>query len=194
MIYIVTGLPRSGTSMMMLMLKEGGIQIYYDPIRKSWFNPNGNYDFIRRLSEFDDESYKLWMGKTENSAIKIVFNHLDRLPKEYKYKFIYMKREFDEIVKSALLGSYEREPNSKESNIIINCKKGLEKGLLFLKDKEYIEINYNNLMNNPRNELSKLINFLPKTIDLEKMLLIPDNSLYRNRKVDIDKEHEWLTL
>ena len=71
-IIIVSGLPRSGTSMMMKMLKAGGITLLTDNIRKAdEDNPQGYYEFdkIKKLPHDEDKS---WIGDAKGKAVKVI--------------------------------------------------------------------------------------------------------------------------
>src|SRR2546428_1479705 len=97
-ITIVSGLPRSGTSMMMRMLDAGGLPVLVDNIRKADDdNPYGYYEFepVKRLSS--DSS---WLREARGKAFKMVYALLYELPKDYDYRVIVMQRKMDEIIAS----------------------------------------------------------------------------------------------
>src|SRR5512141_2581353 len=88
---IVSGLPRSGTSMMMKMLAEGGLTIITDQIRNAdEDNPNGYYEFepVKQLADgqFD------WLAGANGKVVKIISALLEYLPRDYHYKVIFMER------------------------------------------------------------------------------------------------------
>ncbi len=98
MITIVSGLPRSGTSMMMQMLKAGGLEILTDNVREpNEDNPRGYYEYepAKRLSKNNS-----WLGVAEEKALKIVSPLLYELPPEHKYGIIFMQRPLDQILAS----------------------------------------------------------------------------------------------
>ncbi len=99
-ITVVSGLPRSGTSMMMQMLDAGNMPLLINNIRKpDEDNPKGYYEFERvKKLERDNSCLEMARGK----AVKIVsplLYHLD-LDKKYRYKTIFMLRNIDEILSS----------------------------------------------------------------------------------------------
>ncbi len=97
-INIVSGLPRSGTSMMMQMLDAGGMTIVTDNIRKAdQNNLRGYYEFESVKQIADDSS---WLNQCFGKAFKIVSPLLYQLTKDKKYKIIFLNREMAEIIKS----------------------------------------------------------------------------------------------
>src|SRR5262245_31379692 len=110
-ITIVSGLPRSGTSMMMRMLEKGGIPVLTDGLRKADDdNPLGYYEFepVKRLDK--DAS---WLNDAYNKAVKIIFIFLYRLPPEHKYKVLFMKRNLDEVVASQKMMLRRRQESDR---------------------------------------------------------------------------------
>ena len=98
MIVVVSGLPRSGTSMMMNMLKAGGISLLTDDFRKpDEENPKGYYEFKRVKQLKEDAS---WLEKAEGKAVKVISYLLEHLPEEYDYGIIFMERKIEEVLAS----------------------------------------------------------------------------------------------
>lgn len=98
MITIVSGLPRSGTSMMMRMLESGGLPILKDGVRKpDEHNPGGYYELacVRHLA--DDSS---WMPQAEGKAVKVVSALLRHLPAGHEYRVVFMLRDLGEVLAS----------------------------------------------------------------------------------------------
>ncbi|HSJ55892.1 MAG TPA: sulfotransferase family protein, partial [Anaerolineae bacterium] len=93
-IVIVSGLPRSGTSMMMKMLEAGGVRVLTDYERTAdEDNPKGYYEFERvKQIEHDRE----WLPEACGKAVKMVSALLKHLPADYYYKVIFMRREMEE--------------------------------------------------------------------------------------------------
>src|ERR671934_2987374 len=98
MIVIVSGLPRSGTSLMMQMLHAGGMPLLIDEQRPpDTDNPNGYWEYepVKRLQQ--DNS---WMHKAEGKAVKVVSALLQYLPPQHIYKIIFMQRPMQEVLAS----------------------------------------------------------------------------------------------
>jgi len=97
-ITIVSGLPRSGTSMMMKMLEAGGMEILKDEIRKAdEDNPAGYYEFEKVKELKKDVS---WLENAKGKSVKIISSLLEHLPEKYTYKIIFMHRNMEEILNS----------------------------------------------------------------------------------------------
>ena len=95
---VVTGLPRSGTSLMMQMLEAAGIEPATDRRRAAdRHNPNGYFelDAVRRLGED-----ALFLGSVVGKAVKVVAPLIMLLPNEYNYRVIWMERDMDEVLAS----------------------------------------------------------------------------------------------
>jgi len=96
-IIIVSGLPRSGTSMMMQMLEAAGIEIVSDHIRKSdEDNPRGYYE----LEEVKNINNTSWIDNCHGKAVKVISALLQNLPSTKNYKIIFMERDLSEILAS----------------------------------------------------------------------------------------------
>ena len=98
-IYVVSGLPRSGTSMMMKMLEAGGLSALTDNIRTADDdNLQGYYEFERVKAMKDGDT--AWVGEAQGKVIKVISALLESLPAGYHYKVIFMEREMVEILAS----------------------------------------------------------------------------------------------
>ncbi|HZD55295.1 MAG TPA: hypothetical protein VE136_01120, partial [Anaerolineales bacterium] len=96
---IVSGLPRSGTSMMMKMLEAGGVPPLTDEIRTAdRDNPKGYYEF-ERVKKMPDGD-KAWMVEARGKSVKVISALLEHLPPQYDYKVIFMRRDMNEILAS----------------------------------------------------------------------------------------------
>jgi len=98
-ITVVSGLPRSGTSMMMSALKKGGMPVLVDNIRKAdQNNPKGYLEFerVKKLPKGDYD----WLAIAQGKAVKIISALLTYLPECYQYKVIFLERDMDEILSS----------------------------------------------------------------------------------------------
>src|SRR5215468_11569905 len=95
---IVSGLPRSGTSMMMKMLAAGGIEPLTDNIRTAdEDNPKGYFE-LERVKQI--ESDKAWLEDARSRVVKLISALLKHLPPSYQYKVIFMRRAMSEILAS----------------------------------------------------------------------------------------------
>lgn len=186
-ITLVSGLPRSGTSLMMQMLDKGGVDILQDHNREADIsNPKGYYEYDPVMSLYKDNS---WMHKGQNKAIKIVAPLLKSIDTKYRYKIIFMKRDLNEVIQSQqkMLGKTQdvfpvkiyNEFQKLLSNVAIWGKK--EPGV------EILYIDYKQILEKPEEMAKKVQEFIGKNLDVEAMASCVDTSLYRNRKESITK-------
>ncbi len=181
--YIVSGLERSGTSMLMQIINAGEIPIAFDNIRPAdKYNPKGYFELeggkiINKLiaKSFPIEKYK---GK----FIKITSYGLKFLPKA-KYKIIYSERDFEEILESMEKMMKKKDENRVESKKnLIKLNNVIKKKIQEKKDLDVLFVNYNNILKNPKNNIKKILDFLKLPYDnLDKMINAIDLKLYQSR-------------
>jgi hypothetical protein len=95
---IVSGLPRSGTSLMMQMLRAGGLEPMTDGHRApDEDNPEGYWEWeeIRQLPR-----NPLLIEKAHGKAVKVIAALLPALPPKHTYKILFMTRPVEEVVLS----------------------------------------------------------------------------------------------
>lgn len=184
-IIIVTGLPRSGTSMMMRMLEAGGTEILVDNIRKpDEDNPNGYYELEKAKKIQEDSS---WLGDAEGKALKMVSMLLYQLPPDRKYRIIFMKRKMSEVLASQRrmlerLGRNNSSIDDEEMGRLF--KKHLTEIEKWLEKQDNVDvqyISYNDIIEKPLTNAKILTQFLGNRLDVNKMLKVIDKSLYRQR-------------
>jgi len=186
-IIIVSGLPRSGTSLMMQLLEKAKKPILTDNIRTpDYNNPKGYYEFeaIKNLA-----SNKKWIEEAKGKVVKIVSPLLKHLPLKHHYKIIFMHRNLREIIDSqekmkSLAG---KESKTYPAHLEETYKKHITQLLEWFSKKhnmEVLHINYNTLLENPSEEIKKIEEFLQldKQIDFSECI---DTDLYRNRRIDL---------
>src|SRR2546425_8846456 len=99
-IVLVSGLPRSGTSMLMQMLELGGMPIVTDKIRTpDEDNPKG-YHELERVKELDKTADKTWLKDYRGQVIKLISFLLQDLPLDLNYQVLFMRRNLDEVLRS----------------------------------------------------------------------------------------------
>ena len=187
-ITIVSGLPRSGTSMMMSALEAGGMTLVIDGIRNpDDDNPKGYYEYerVKKLPQGEADWLKSYQGK----GIKIISALLTHLPEDYRYQVIFMERDIDEILASQqrmLERSGKEEENSVSEAVMRQSYiDHLDDVKSWLSEKEWIQtiyVSYNKILQNPENEMEKVAAFLNLELDVQRMVEIVDPGLYRQRK------------
>ena len=179
--YIVSGLERSGTSLMMQILEEiAQIPVIYDnELRISdEHNKKGYYetfggDIIGRLKTKD-----INMNDFKESFIKITAYGLQYIPEGHDCKVIYMERNIDEIIKSRK----KMCDTEIENDILVKLNNESKHKMDINRNFLYIVVNYNDLMVNPIGELQKLKDFLDIEFSSDKIIQeVIDDSLYRCR-------------
>jgi hypothetical protein len=186
-IIVVSGLPRSGTSMMMQILETGGIKIFRDDIRLADAdNPKGYYEF-ERVKELDKGKDKSWLGEARGSAIKVISQLLKDLPQDYFYKVIFMLRNLGEVVASQNQMLARRDKlgaDNDDDKILLLLEKHLKKvreWVVRQPNIEIIEMEYGKILADPAGQLTRLRNFLGMDLNVKKMAEVIDDGLYRNR-------------
>lgn len=186
MIVVVTGLPRSGTSLMMQMLEAGGVEVLTDGVRKpDEDNPRGYYEFerVKRLPEDTG-----WLDEAEGKAVKVVSMLLDKLPGDRNYKVIFMKRKLEEVLVSQAkmlrrLGKpYRPEDDRKLLEVFRKHLRELERWVARQKNMDVIYVSYNEIIEEPRVNAERINRFLGGGLDIDKMVSVVDKQLYRERR------------
>jgi len=99
-IVIVSGLPRSGTSMMMKMLEAGGLSVMTDAIRQADIdNPKGYYEY-ERVKNLEKETDKSYVREARGKVLKVISFLLKDLPDDNFYRVVFMRRHLDEVISS----------------------------------------------------------------------------------------------
>jgi len=183
---IVSGLPRSGTSMMMKMLDEAGLPALTDQIRKADAdNPKGYYEFELVKKTRQDPS---WLAGATGKCVKMVYRLLYDLPDGYQYRVILMRRNLDEVLQSQ---EVMLERSGKGGGTLSNDKlkamfqAEMEKAARWMSERPnfaFIDVNYNQMLAEPRPQVKRLNDFLGGDLSEQKMLEAIDPNLYRQRK------------
>jgi hypothetical protein len=185
-ITIVSGLPRSGTSMMMQVLQAGGMQILTDRIRQADLdNPKGYYEF-ERVKKMKDGDTK-WVKNARGKAVKVISALLEHLPADYDYKVIFMHRKMGEILASQEQMLNRRgEPSGKVSDekmseLFTKHLATVQDWLSQQDNMDVLFIQYDEFMAQPGPHIEALVNFLGLPLDAKAMSQVPDQNLHRQR-------------
>jgi len=190
-IIVVSGLPRSGTSMMMKMLEATGLEPVIDEIRiADDDNPKGYYEF-ERVKQLDKGDYG-WLDEADGKVVKVISALLEHLPAEYEnseysYKVLFMRREMSEILasqKKMLVNREEATDKVKDAELTALFEKHLSKVKGWLSAQPNVDVlyvDYNQLLSDPNAQIPTINRFLGGTLDQNEMAGVVDPSLYRNR-------------
>lgn len=180
-IVIVSGLPRSGTSLMMQMLNKGGIEVLTDKKREAdHSNPKGYFEYQPVMSINKDNS---WLVKAKNKSVKVVAPLLKHLDSKYRYKVVFMNRDLNEVVKSQQI-MIGRNPDVLPLKLLDAFNKQL-KNVEIWKNKEpgveLIYVNYKDVLNDAESIADKIETFIGQDLDKNQMIKCIDKTLYRNK-------------
>ncbi|MDP6662664.1 MAG: sulfotransferase [SAR202 cluster bacterium] len=187
-IIVVSGLPRSGTSMAMKMLEAGGVPIVTDGKRTAdESNPKGYYEFepVMRLHEDPD---KRWLTDVRGKAVKIISFLLPSLPEAHHYKVVFMHRDLREVMasQSKMLAKRGEEPgaNADGDTLIASYRKDVEKTKRLLARRpcfDVLDVDYKAVLEDAAGEAARIAAFIGG-LDADAMEAVVDQQLYRNRR------------
>ncbi len=187
-IVVVSGLPRSGTSMAMKMLDAGGIATLTDGLRAAdESNPKGYFEF-ERVKELDKSGDRAWLGDARGKAVKIISFLLTFLPETFDYQVIFMERDIDEVLASQnkmLLTRGEAADTAPDPHMRQVYQEHLQKVDRFLRNRKCfttIRLGYKAVIDNPALEAARINEFLGGGLNVGRMAAVTDRELYRNRK------------
>ena len=186
-INIVSGLPRSGTSLMMQMLDAGGQKIFTDKEREpDESNPKGYYEHeavksLRRSHKFLNNA----MGQT----VKVIAHLLIALPQKYRYRIVFMEREITEVIISqqkmiARNNTSKNKPDVLSLSLMKKYEQTLMNTKKWIADQPNVEaifVNYVDLIKEPFPQAMRINDFFDGTLEVEKMASKVDQSLYREK-------------
>jgi len=186
-ITVVSGLPRSGTSMMMRMLEAGGLPVLTDRQRTpDENNPRGYYEFerVKQLRSGDGA----WLPEASGKAVKIISALLEYLPPCYRYRVLFMQRDLDEVVTSQrkmLVRLGESAGPAGDEKMKALFREHLLKVEAWLAQQPFLQtlfVNYNDLLREPGGQVGRIAAFLGGELDAGRMARVVDPSLYRERQ------------
>jgi hypothetical protein len=181
---IVSGLPRSGTSLMMKMLEAGGLPVLVDNVREADVdNPRGYYEFEPVKALKSDTS---WVGPARGKAVKMVYLLLLDLPAGYEYRVLFMRRNLDEILASqkAMLDRLGKASPLDDTRMASLFRDGLARFDAWVAGRpgfKILDVSYNAMITDPAPLAREVDRFLDGGLDLDAMTRVVDPSLYRNR-------------
>jgi len=184
-IVVVSGLPRSGTSMMMKMLEQGGLQVVTDSLRTADDdNPNGYYEFetVKQMPS----GQVAWLDGAQGKVVKVISALLEYLPAKYHYKVIFMERAIGEVLASQkkMLANRQEETGVSDEEMQEQFQKHVAAAKYWLARQPNLSVlyvDYNKMLAAPDPLCQTIADFLDMGLDVEKMRAVPNERLYRNR-------------
>jgi len=185
-ITIVSGLPRSGTSMMMRMLEAGGMEIVTDNARRADDdNPRGYFEYERVKKLKEDASC---LDECHGKAVKIISMLLFDLPSNRKCRIIFMQREMQETLSSQrvmLQRLGKKDDNIGDEKMAEKFEKHLRQVEAWIDKQEHLDVlyvKYNEVIEDSQKQAERVNEFLGKELNIKKMVGVIEKSLYRQRK------------
>ena len=186
-IVIVSGLPRSGTSMMMKMLEAGGLTVMTDAIREADIdNPKGYYEY-ERVKDLEKESDKSYVREGRGKALKVISFLLKELPDDNFYRVVFMRRDLDEVISSQNKMLDRRgEKSIDDREMMAEAYRNHLAAVKILVRKrpnfEMLEVRYDQAVKDPSAAVRAVNAFLGGTLNEPAMRAAVDAELYRNRR------------
>lgn len=190
-IVVVSGLPRSGTSMTMKMLEAGGMQPVTDAIRSAdEDNPRGYFEDerVKDLGHMEDRS---WLRAARGKVIKVVSSLLQYLPDDNFYKVIFMRRNLHEVLASQakMLDRRGEAAQTSDEELIKMFESHLEKVEFQLRFRPWFDalyVDHRSVLSDPAGAARRINDFLGGKLDERRMAEAVDPNLYRNRAENLE--------
>lgn len=184
-IIVVSGLPRSGTSMLMQMLKNAELEIFTDNARRAdESNPKGylEHEAVKRLTRD-----KAWLPQANGKVVKIISHLLLHLPARFKYKVIFIHRNLNEILASQhkmLLFEGKIKEGEYRAGLEMAYKENLKRVAMWEASNSNVSVlhlKYSDVLENPEKAANEIADFLQLKIPINEMVKAVEKNLYRNK-------------
>jgi hypothetical protein len=188
-ITVVSGLPRSGTSMMMKMLDAGGIPPVTDELREAdEDNPKGYFEF-ERVKQMDQGDTS-WVVGARGKVVKVISALLKHLPPGEQYRVVFVRRHMPEILASQrkmLIRRGEDPDKMDDAQMAVLFEKHLKQVDEWLRAQSnfrVLYVHYSDVLTDPQPQIDAINRFLGGNLNLAAMAQMVDPQLYRNRQPD----------
>jgi len=185
MITIVSGLPRSGTSLMMQMLVAGGMTALSDGERKADAdNPKGYLEW-ERIKQLVNEPGLI--REAEGKVVKVISQLILSLPDGPEYRIVFMQRPMPEVLKSQeemlkRRGTYDSGGNTAAiEQVFQRHLREVDKWLGAKRNAKVLRVQYHRVLHEPLAVAEEVAAFLGGALDIKAMVGQVDAGLYRNR-------------
>jgi hypothetical protein len=184
-IVVVSGLPRSGTSMMMKMLEAGGLPPVVDGLRQpDTDNPEGYYEHerVKQLDKGDGD----WVAEARGKTVKVISALVEFLPPGYQYRLIFMNRRMDEVLRSQRKmlerrGEQSDVSDDKLAELMAKHVRKVKAWVVVQPNFRLLDLDYNQMLADPLPYVRKVNGFLGGFLDESAMEAVVNPNLYRNR-------------
>jgi hypothetical protein len=186
-IVVVSGLPRSGTSMMMRMLEAGGVVILSDGERAADIdNPKGYFE-LERIKNLERETDKSYLRAARGKAVKVISFLIKDLPDENDYRIVFMRRDLNEVLTSQQK-MLDRLATADSDDDGAAMKEAFRNDIARVRvlsrtrpNFALCEVRYKDAIADPAGASHAVNAFLGGHLDEAAMRATVDASLYRNR-------------
>ncbi len=189
-VVVVSGLPRSGTSMMMRMLEAGGIGVMSDATRGADIdNPNGYFE-LERIKNLETETDKSYLREARGRSVKAISFLIKYLPDENDYRVIFMRRNLDEVLASQekMIARLDQGDTAADAEAMKEAyRNDIVRTRLHCRNRPnfaLIEVHYRAAIEDAATVSRAVNEFLGGGLDEAAMCAVIDESLYRNRRGD----------
>ncbi len=186
-VIVVSGLPRSGTSMLMRMLEAGGVAVFADLVRQpDEDNPRGYFE-LEKVKNLQKQTDRSWLREARGKAVKVISQLLPELPPENAYKVLFINRNLHEVIASQdkmLLRRGEKVAPGSDEQMRGVFERHLQKTKSWLESNKHfdvLELEYSEVIASPLLHARRIREFLCQDLDVDKMAGAVEASLYRNR-------------
>ena len=183
---IVSGLPRSGTSLMMQMLSAGGMQVLTDNRRTAdQHNPRGYFELEAVKHTRIDHS---WLAQAEGKVVKVVYLLLSHLPTDREYRVIFMQRDLLEAIASqrAMLQEQRRPSatlaDSKLAEVFGKQLAEVRQWLSQNPNFQVLDLQHRDVIDRPLTAAQQIATFLDGDLDPTRLAAAVEPNLYRQRR------------
>ncbi len=182
-VIVVTGLPRSGTSLVMQLLQAAGCELLCDDQRPAdESNPRGYFEYAQALNLSSDPSCLAAAG---GKAIKILYPLVLELPRGLPYRILLVERELQEVLTSqaAMLDRLGLQPE-QPAQLGQPWGEDLDAAwdsLASREDCEVLRLEHRALISGRLDEFQRLLDFLGLDVPAEALLAVVRPELYRSR-------------
>jgi hypothetical protein len=183
-VYVVSGLPRSGTSMMMRALATGGAPLLVDDARPAdGDNPHGYFELAAVKATARDAS---WVRDAPGRVVKVISHLLPYLPAEHEYRVVFMRRRLDQVVRSqramlSRLTGVAPDDTAATRRSLADHLVEIEAWLESVGHVRVLGVSYEQTVAAPGAQVARIADFLGLALDRAAMVTAIEPALHRQR-------------
>ena len=186
-VHIVSGLPRSGTSMMMAMLQAGGLELLTDNARgPDRDNPRGYFE-LEAVKELSRGQQVPWLERAHGKAVKVISRLLYELPASCHYNVIFMRRPLGEVMASQRQmvlergGAVDGRQEARLAQVFADHLAEVEAWMAANEQMRSLVVDYPDVLSRPLEQAGIVADFLQLPLAADAMAAAVDPALYRQR-------------